>query len=125
MTGGYKELFLRMIKIAYDFDTLGIVNTKVELLSNKVVSDYLVLGVNLIKDAYTPEVINCYSDSELQIILLNNNLDELTIRQLFIVKHSLKYLQEGNIDDLICSSRPYMINNEYVELWEYIQSLRL
>ncbi|MEG2339061.1 MAG: hypothetical protein RSB66_08280, partial [Clostridium sp.] len=119
MDRSFKDLFLSLVKISFDLSHKGILHTKVDALYSDITSSYLQGAVNYVKEGYTPDIVDCYLDSELQIIMKNHILQDRNIRELYIIKHTFKYIREESIDNIIMFARPYVTDEEYGELWYY------
>ncbi|KMT22278.1 hypothetical protein [Clostridium cylindrosporum] len=127
MCKDFYYIFTVLVRLSSDFLEKGFMESQVVKMNNEFTYEYLKGAVDLVKDGRPIENINFYLDYDLQRIIRNNNLDEFTIKELYIIKHIFLMIREStieSIEDIICFSRSFLKDENYGRLCEVFHNIK-
>lgn len=102
------QLFLEIGEIVYIVKTKGILAVEIENNRNDIVNQYLNKAIGLIKEGITFDVIDMELEYEINKMYIRENIDDISLKALHIIKLSIYPIADGDCDKILCIANNYV-----------------
>lgn len=102
------QLFLEIGEIVYTVKTKGILAIEIENNRDDIVNQYLNKAIGLIKEGITFDVIDMELEYEIKKMCIKENIDDISLKALHIIKLTIYSIADGDCDKILCIANNYV-----------------